>query len=235
MEPKAAIFDVFGTVVDWRRGVAEAVAPALAAKGLEIAPEALADAWRGEYQPGMEAVRSGRRGYVALDDLHLENLGRALARLGIAEAFDAADRATLNTAWERLPPWPEALPGIARLRRSMIVAPCSNGSIAMMTRLARHAGLGWDCILGADIAHSYKPEPEVYLAAVAALRLSPPEVVMVAAHNDDLAAARAAGLSTAFLPRPLEHGRGQITDLAPAEDWDVVAEDIAGLAARLGV
>jgi len=229
----AAVFDVFGTLVDWRRGVAEAVAPALAEKGVGVAPEALADAWRAEYQPGMEAVRSGRRSYVPLEELHLENLARALEALGIGEAFDARERATLNTAWERLPAWPDAAPGLARLRRAMIVAPCSNGSIALTTRLSRHAGLGWDCVLGADIARGYKPDPAVYRACCDALRLAAGEVMMVAAHNDDLAAARRAGLATAFFPRPGEHGPGRAADLAPDADWDVVAADMGDLARRL--
>jgi len=235
MRPKAAIFDVFGTVVDWRRGVAEAVAPAFAEKGLELDPFAFADAWRREYQPAMERIRSGARGYAALDDLHLENLERVLAFLDIAGCFAEAERRDLNTAWERLPPWPDSVAGLARIRRAMIVAPCSNGSIALMTRLARFAGLGWDCILGADIARAYKPAAEAYLLSAAALRLAPGEVVMVAAHNDDLAAARALGFATAFVPRPAEHGPGQATDLGPTGEWDIVAADLEDLAERLAL
>ncbi|MEM9146425.1 MAG: haloacid dehalogenase type II [Pseudomonadota bacterium] len=233
MAIKAAIFDVFGTVVDWRRGVAEAVAPVLAAKGLALDPLALADAWRAEYQPAMERVRSGERGYVPLDDLHLENLARVLGAFGVVEAFTAAEQAALNQAWERLPPWPDAVAGIAAIQAERIVAPCSNGSIALMTRLARFGGLPWDCILGADVARAYKPDPQAYLGSAAALRLAPAEVLMVAAHNGDLHAARAAGLATAFVPRPTEAGPGQTTDLAPEADWDVIAPDLPGVAARL--
>lgn len=230
----AAIFDVFGTVVDWREGVAAAARRAFAAKRIDADPHAFADAWRGEYQPAMERVRSGQRGYVPLDDLHLENLERVLARFGIAERFDAGERGELNRAWERLPPWPDSAPAIAAMRAAgLIAAPCSNGSIALMARLARFAGLGWDCILGADVARAYKPDPLAYRRSVAALRLPPSAVVMVAAHNDDLAAARAEGLRTAFVPRPLEHGPGQTSDLAPAEDWDFVATDLEELAATL--
>jgi len=231
---KAAIFDVFGTVVNWRAGVARAVADAFGERGIAGDAEAFADAWRGEYQPAMEEIRAGRRGYVALDDLHRENLDRVLARFGLEERVDAAARIALNAAWERLPPWPDSVSGLTRLRRAMIVAPCSNGSIALMTRLARFAGLPWDCILGAEIARAYKPDPAVYRASAAALRLAPEEVLMVAAHNDDLAAARAAGLGTAFVARPGEHGPGQETDLVPAEAWDVVAADLDDLAVRLG-
>jgi 2-haloacid dehalogenase len=230
---KAAIFDVFGTVVDWRRGVAEAVAPVLTEKGIAVSPLAFADAWRAEYQPAMAQVRDGNRGYVALDDLHLENLGRVLAAHGIADRFSATESAALNTAWERLPPWDDAVAGMTALRATMIVAPCSNGSIALMTRLARFGCLPWDCILGADVARAYKPDPLAYTRSVAALRLRPEEVVMVAAHNGDLAAARAQGLRTAFVPRPTEYGPDQTTDLGPEDQWDYIAPDIGALADAL--
>lgn len=230
---KAAIFDVFGTVVDWRRGVAEAVRPAFEAKQIALAPELFADAWRREYQPGMEPIRSGQRGYTALDILHRENLDRALAASGLAEAFSAGERDAMNAAWEKLPPWPDAAEGVRQIRSAMLVAPCSNGSIALMVRLARFAGLSWDAILGAEIAGTYKPEPAVYLRSAAALGALPHEVVMVAAHNGDLAAARAAGLATAFVPRPTEHGPGQATDLEPSEEWDFAAPDLPALARRL--
>ena len=232
MQPRALIFDVFGTVVDWRAGVSAFVAPALAARGLEVAPEALADAWRGEYQPAMQRIREGGRGYVPLDDLHRENLDRALEGLGIAEAFDAPARDALNPAWEALPPWADVLPGLERLRARFLLAPCSNGSTALMVRLARFAGLRWDCILGADVARDYKPKAGVYLASAAALRLAPGEVMMVAAHDGDLAAARAAGLQTAFVPRPDEFGTGEPE--AISQQWDVIAEDFGDLAERLG-
>ena len=226
MTVRALIFDVFGTVVDWRRGVAAAVARAL--PGTDAT--AFADAWRARYQPAMEAVRSGRRGYVPLDALHREMLDDTLAAFG--PDLDEPGRAALASVWERLPPWPDAAEGLARLRARAIVAPCSNGSIALMTRLARYAGLGWDCILGADVARAYKPDPRVYRACAAALRLEPSEVMMVAAHNDDLRAAAACGLRTAFLPRPTEHGPGQTTDLGPEGPWDVAAADLRDLARR---
>jgi 2-haloacid dehalogenase len=221
--PQALIFDVFGTCVDWRTSVAREVAATL--PGIDAA--AFAEAWRAEYQPAMARVRDGARGYVPLDDLHLENLHLVAARFGV----DAPE--VLNAAWERLDPWPDVVPGLSAMKARRIVAPCSNGSIALMTRLARHADLPWDCILGADIARDYKPKPGVYLAAVRALRLDPAEVMMVAAHNDDLAAARAAGLATGFVARPTEHGPAQTTDLAPESDWDVVAADFRDLAEKL--
>lgn len=220
---EALIFDVFGTCVDWRGSVAREVAAVL--PGVDAT--AFAVAWRAEYDPAMARVREGARGYVPLDDLHLENLHRVAARFGVT----APD--SLNAAWERLDPWPDVVPGLAEMRRARIVAPCSNGSIALMTRLARHAGLPWDCILGADLARDYKPSPSVYLASARALRLAPGAVMMVAAHNSDLFAARAAGLATAFVPRPTEHGPGQTRDLAPASDWDIVAADFGDLARQL--
>jgi 2-haloacid dehalogenase len=224
MTIRALIFDVFGTCVDWRTSVAREVAAVL--PGVDAT--AFAVAWRAEYDPAMARIREGGRGYVPLDDLHLENLHRVAARFGVT----APDG--LNAAWERLDPWPDVVPGLTALKRRHIIAPCSNGSIALMTRLARYGGLPWDCILGAEIARDYKPKPQVYLAACAALRLAPAEVMMVAAHNDDLFAARGAGLATGFLPRPAEHGPGQTSDLGPEADWDVVATDLLDLAARLG-
>lgn len=233
MAPEALIFDVFGTLVDWRRSVAAEVAEAFAHRCIALDPAGFADAWRAEYQPSLEPVRAGERPYVALDDIHRENLVRALAAAGHADAFDAPEIAALARAWERLEPWPDVVPGLARLRTRFILAPCSNGSIAMMTRLARHAGLHWDCILGADIARDYKPKRQVYRAACDALRLAPHTVMMVAAHNADLAAARDAGLATAFVARPDEHGPGQATDLAPTEPWTIAASDLLDLAAHL--
>jgi 2-haloacid dehalogenase len=177
----------------------------------------------------MERIRTGNRGYVPLDDLHMENLSAVLARFGA----ECSDPEALNQAWERLAPWPDTVPGLVALKKHHIIAPCSNGSIALMTRLAKHAGLPWDCILGADIARDYKPKASVYLACAAALRLEPSEVDMVAAHNDDLFAARAAGLKTAFVARPTEHGPEQTTDLEPASNWDWIANDFQDLAEQM--
>jgi 2-haloacid dehalogenase len=223
MATSALIFDVFGTCVDWRTSLAREVAAVL--PGVDAT--AFAVAWRAEYEPSMARIRDGGRGYVALDDLHLENLHRVAAAFGV-RAPDA-----LNAAWERLDPWPDVVPGLTALKATQIVAPCSNGSIALMTRLARYGGLPWDCILGAEIAQDYKPKPAVYLAACAALRLPPDEVMMVAAHNDDLVAARACGLATAFVARPTEYGPEQTRDLSPDADWDIVADDFPDLARHL--
>lgn len=221
---KALIFDVFGTCVDWRSSVARDVQAVLP----EVDATAFADAWRLEYQPAMERIRAGNRGYVALDDLHLENLHRVADRFGVGVPD------SLNEAWERLDPWPDVPDGLAQLKTHRIIAPCSNGSIALMTRLARYGGLPWDCILGADIAQDYKPKHSVYLASCAALRLTPDQVMMVAAHNDDLHAAGDCGLKTAFVARPTEWGPGQTGDLVPDGDWTFVAGDFIDLAAQLG-
>ncbi len=232
MAVKAAVFDVFGTVVDWRSGVAAVMAAAFEAKGVTHDAAAFADAWRGEYQPAMQRIRSGARGYVPLDDLHRENLEAVLAARGLTGVFGAAEIADLARAWEKLPPWPDSVAGLAAIRAKMPVATCSNGSIALMVHLARFAGLGWDAILGADIAKDYKPQAATYQVTCAALRISPGEVLMVACHNDDLAAARVAGLQTAFVARPDELGPG-LGAKAPTSDWEFSAPDLQALAAML--
>ncbi|MDJ0614880.1 MAG: haloacid dehalogenase type II [Rhizobiaceae bacterium] len=220
--PKAYIFDVFGTVVDWRNGVAKVCAETFAQKGLSFDPHEFADLWRGEYQPAMERIRSGSRGYVPLDLLHYENLERILENTGLASQFTASEKSELNRAWEQLPGWPDSSPGLYTLKQQAIIAPCSNGSIALMTRIAKFADLPWDCIVGAEIAQNYKPHPDAYLKSAHALGLSPGEVMMVAAHNEDLHAARENGLKTAFIPRKTEYGTGQTKDLEPNDDWDLV-------------
>ena len=222
MSPKALLFDVFGTCVDWRAGVARE------ATALGLPGERVADAWRARYQPQLETVRSGERPWVVLDVLHREALDDVLDELGLDLGMDARDRLTL--AWHRLDPWPDTVPGLTRLKASYVIAPCSNGHIAQSVNLARHAGLPWDAILGAEIAGAYKPDPRVYLASVAALGLEPAEVMMVAAHNGDLQAAAGCGLRTAFVARPREHGPGQTTDLHADGDVDIEAGDLVALA-----
>ena len=233
---QALLFDVFGTVVDWRSGVAREVETFFAGSGRKVDAWAFADSWRAKYQPSMEEIRSRRRGYVVLDVLHRENLDATLAEFDLAGTVDDEGRARLNRAWEKLPPWPDAVPGLEALRSRYLLAPCSNGSIAMMARLARNVGLPWDAIVGADIGRGYKPQPEVYSASAAALGLAPAEVMMVAAHNFDLAAARKAGLKAAFVSRPDEYGNGPVgtPDLEPGDDWEAVVPDFMALARTLG-
>lgn len=230
---KALVFDVFGTCVDWRTGVAREVEAFARARGIEGVDAAkFADAWRALYQPQMEEVRSGRRPWTILDVLHRESLKRVIADFGI-EGVPPAALDELNLAWHRLDPWPDVVEGLARLKRKYVVAPLSNGNVALLLDMAKRAGLPWDAILGAEVARAYKPLPEAYLRTAEILGLKPAEVMMVAAHNDDLVAAGRAGLKCAFVPRVREHGPGQTKDLQPARPYDVVAEDFLDLARKI--
>ena len=233
---RAGVFDVFGTVVDWRSGVVREARPFLQRFARSSADaEAFADAWRRRYSPAMEEVRSGRRAFVRLDVLHRENLVAILPEFGIAPAHVPAEVLDdLNLAWHRLDPWPDVVPALTRLKQRYVIAPLSNGNIALMVDMARRAGLPWDAILGAEVSRAYKPAPEAYLRTVEALMMRPDEVCLVAAHNSDLAAARACGLRTAFLPRPTAQGPGQATDLVATQAWDIVADDLVGVAQALG-
>jgi 2-haloacid dehalogenase len=233
---QALVFDVFGTVVDWRSGVAREATGFLARYAPDADPTAFADAWRRRYSLAMEEVRSGRRPFTRLDVLHRENLEASLPEFGInPSAVPPSELDALNLAWHRLDPWPDSVPGLARLKRGFIIAPLSNGNIRLMLDMAKRAGLPWDAILGAEIAQAYKPMPEAYLRTAEILMIKPEQVCLVAAHNDDLGAARRCGLRTAFVPRPTEHGHHQTTDLNPEEDWDASATDIEDLASQLGL
>jgi 2-haloacid dehalogenase len=233
---RALVFDVFGTVVDWRGGVAREAGSFLAQHGAKhVDPAEFADAWRRHYSPAMEEVRSGRRSFTRLDILHRENLDRVLEEFGVdPRPIPSADLDDLNLAWHRLDPWPDSVAGLKRLKTRYIIAPLSNGNIILLLNMAKRAGLPWDAILGAEVVRAYKPMPEAYLRTADILALRPEQVCLVAAHNDDLAAARECGLRTAFFARPTEHGPGQTNDLSPAEEWDVVASDLVNLAEKLG-
>jgi 2-haloacid dehalogenase len=233
---KAFCFDVFGTVVDWRSGVAKEVAPFLAALGLgELDAYEFADAWRSRYQPAMQACREGKRAFTRLDVLHQENLHAVLESNGInLRDIDSAELSHIARAWHRLDPWPDVVSGLSRLKTRYIIAPASNGNISLMTNLAKRAGLPWDVILGAEVTQAYKPVPAAYTRMVEVLDLAPSEVCMVAAHNNDLSAARQCGLATAFVARPTEHGPGQTIDLRPSQDWDIIALDFNDLATQAG-
>ncbi len=233
---RALLFDTFGTVVDWRSGVAREAAPFLARHGLAVEPHTFADAWRARYQPAMAAVRDGRRPFILLDALHRENLEETLRAYGADPAsVPDAELDALNHAWHRLDPWPDSVPGLTRLRTRFIIAPLSNGNIALLLNMAKRAGLPWDAILGAEVSRAYKPQPEAYRRTAASLGLAPAACMLVAAHNDDLRAARRAGLATAFVPRPHEHGPAQTRDLAAEDDWEIVAPDFLALADHFGV
>jgi 2-haloacid dehalogenase len=228
---KALVFDVFGTVVDWRSSVADEVRQVASRKRMTIDAEKFADAWRAGYGPSMNRVRTGELPWTRLDDLHRMTLDRILAefKLGLNEA----EKQELNHAWHRLKPWPDAVSGLARLKKKFMIAPLSNGNIALMTELAKHGGLPWDCILGAELVRHYKPDPEVYRSAADFLDLKRDEVMMVAAHLGDLRAAKREGLRTAFVTRPLEYGPNGKPDLAPDASVDLSAKDFADLASRL--
>ena len=232
---KACLFDVFGTVVDWRNSVTRDLQEFGRSKGIEgVDWLEFAVEWRKLYQPSMDEVRSGRRAFTILDVLHRESLVTLVERYRIAGLLQP-DIDHMSRAWHRLDPWPDAREGLGRLKRAHIIAPCSNGNIALMVNMAKRAGLPWDCILGAETARAYKPMPEAYLASCRQLALAPAAVMMVAAHNPDLKAAKAQGLATAFVARPLEYGPGQTTNLAPDRSFvDVAAADFVELADRLG-
>ena len=235
MDLRACLFDVFGTVVDWRTSVSREFAALAQQKGIAgVDPVEFAVEWRKLYHPSMEEVRSGRRPFTLLDVLHRESLMKLVARYAL-QNLSEGDIDHLNCAWHRLDPWPDAVAGLTRLKRKFIIAPCSNGNIALMVDMAKRAGLPWDCILGAEIARAYKPTPETYLASCRALGLAPVNVLMVAAHNHDLKAAKAQGLATAFVARPREHGPGQTSDLEPDRSYvDIATRDFVDLAGKLG-
>ena len=230
---KALVFDVFGTVVDWRTSVASEVEGFARAKGFTVDGARFADAWRAGYWPSMDRVRRGEIRWTKLDRLHRMTLDRILKRFGIT-GLTEAEIDWLNRAWHRLTPWPDAVEGLTRIRRQFIIAPLSNGNISLMTDMAKYAGLPWDCILGAELIRHYKPDPEVYRSAADFLDLAPGDVMMVAAHLSDLRAAKAVGLRTAFVARPLEYGPGGKADLEPDGAVDVSASDFVDLARQLG-
>jgi 2-haloacid dehalogenase len=230
----ALTFDVFGTVVDWRTSVMREGQAFGKPRGLSVDWGKFADAWRGLYQPAMEEVRSGRRPWAKLDELHRESLVRLLGDFGII-GVSPAEIDHLNHAWHRLDPWPDAVPGLIRLKRRFTLATLSNGNIALMVDMAKRAGLPWDAILGAEVARAYKPTPEAYLRSAEALGLRPEQCLMVAAHPADLASAARCGLRTAYVPRPLEFGPGRPgSQPEPGQPFDVVAGDFVELAERLG-
>ncbi len=229
---KALIFDVFGTVVDWRTSITKQGRQFGKDNGVEADWEAFADAWRGKYQPFMSKVRTGELPWTNLDGLHRMALEEALAEFEIYGLSEEA-KAGFNLAWHRLDPWPDSVPGLYRLKRRFIIAPMSNGNVALMTNMAKNGGLPWDCILGAELARHYKPDPESYQTAVDLLMLRPEQVLMVAAHQSDLLSAQKVGLKSAFVPRPMERGPNNRPDSTPDPSFNVVAKDFVDLADQL--
>jgi 2-haloacid dehalogenase len=230
---KALLFDVFGTVVDWRTSLTEDLARFGAEKGLKADWATFADDWRGLYQPAMDEVRSGRRPWTILDVLHRESLDKLIVKYGFA-GLSEADKDHVNRVWHRLKPWPDTVAGLTRLKSRYIIGTLSNGNVGLLTRMAKFGGLPWDVILGAETARAYKPQPQAYLASAELLNLAPGQVMLVAAHNGDLAAAASTGLCTAFVGRPTEYGPHQKRDFKADRDWDVVTDSFTALAKAMG-
>ena len=228
---QALIFDTYGTVVDWRTTVLETARALGRARGLAVDWEAFLTDWN--TRPILDQINAGRMPWMTMEAVHRHALGPSLARFGVTGLTDA-DIDQLVTARWRLRPWPDSVPGLSRLKQRYVISPLSNASFIGMVKLAKFAGLPWDCVITAENARWYKPHPTTYHTAVSLLGLEPDQVLMVAAHNYDLRAAQAEGLPTAFVPRPTEYGPGQTTDLEPDGPWTIVARDLMDLAARLG-
>jgi 2-haloacid dehalogenase len=233
MATQALFFDVFGTLADWRTSIAREAQAILGPLGHKLDWLAFADAWRGEYQPAMEKIRSGGAPFSKLDVLHRKNLERILPGFGIS-GLPADTARHLNLAWHRLDTWPDVAKGLTRLKTRFRLAPVSNGNISLMVDIARRNGLPWDAILGAEIAGDFKPKPRVYLAAADAFDLAPADCMMVAAHSSDLKAAAALGLATAHVARRNEHGP-DTGEAAPKVPVDFAASSLDDLATQLGV
>jgi 2-haloacid dehalogenase len=224
---KLLVFDTFGTVVDWRAQIIAEGEQLSKAKGLKLDWAAFADEWRGAYGPSMNKVRS-------LDVLHRTSLDTLLARHGIAARLTEAEKAQFNRVWHRGRPWPDSVPGLTRLKSRFTIAPLSNGNLSLLTNMAKAGGLPWDCILGAELVRHYKPDPEVYLSPVEFFDLTPPEVMMVAAHQTDLQGPKRLGLRTAYVHRPYEGGSAGTASMPAAGTFDLITRDLREVAALLG-
>ena len=231
---KALVFDVFGTVVDWRTSLINDFTKWSETRGIKADWTALVDGWRAVYAASMDEVRKHpERGYMILDTLHRRSLEKLVAQFGIS-GLTEADLHYLTMGWHRLHAWPDTVAGLARLKTKYIISPLSNGNVALLTNMAKFAGMPWDLIMSAELFKHYKPDPEAYLGAAALLCLKPAEVMMVAAHNNDLKAAQKFGLKTAFVARLTEYGPLQKYDFEAKGDWDVVAKDFGGIADKMG-
>jgi 2-haloacid dehalogenase len=234
---KAILFDTFGTVVDWRSSLIAELSAWSAERGIKADWTALVDAWRGAYKPSMDRVRRGELPWTIQDELHRASLDRLLEQFGVhnsdGTALSEADRDHLNRGWHRLLPWPDSVAGLTRLKQRFIIAPLSNGNVSLLLNMAKAAGIPWDMICATELFRHYKPDPETYLGAAKLLGLQPGQVMMAAAHNNDLQAARDCGLRTAFFARPTEYGPHQVRDFKADSDWDVIADDIEDLATRM--
>ena len=232
MDVQAILFDVFGTVVDWRGSLIGELSAWGAKRGIGADWTGLVDTWRGAYAPSMDRVRRGELPWTKLDALHMATLREIGPRFGLVGVSDA-DLDWVNRGWHRLRPWPDSVPGLRALHSRYILGPLSNGNVSLLVDMARGAGLPWDVILGAEVFGHYKPDPETYLGACRLLSLEPGQVMLCAAHNHDLAAAQHLGLRTAFVPRLTEYGPLQVRDFGPDGEWDVVAADMEDFAGRM--
>lgn len=232
-EIKALTFDVFGTVVDWRGSVIREGQQLNETKGLTIDWSRFADEWRAGYAPAMNRVRQKELPWTKLDALHRMTLDRLLVAFGIAECLDEAEKKHLNRVWHRLTPWTDSVEGLLQLKQRFILATLSNGNVSLLVNMARYAGLPWDCVLSSELAGHYKRDPEVYHMAARLLDLQPSQILMVAAHQDDLQAANREGMRTAFVKRPLEFGPASTPDLTVDPCFDFVADDFLDLARQL--
>src|SRR6476661_1217967 len=223
------IFDVFGTVVDWRGSIAREAAELRQSRGVTLDPEAFADRWRAGYRPAMDRVRKGTLPWMNIDSLHRMILDEMLPEFGLS-ALSQSERDNLNRAWHRLHPWPDSVAGLTRLKEKFTITTLSNGNVSLLTNMAKRAGLPWDCVISAELFHHYKPDPEAYLGCAELLDVAPGELMLVAAHPSDLRAAKAAGLMTAYVARPLERGPGRRPPRFEADEFDLVAEDFLDLA-----
>jgi 2-haloacid dehalogenase len=230
---EALIFDTFGTVVDYRRTIIEEGRALGTAKGLNVDWPKFADAWRSGYGPAMARVRKGELPWTKLDVLHRMILDKILQDFQITTLTEA-EKVHFNNVWHRLKPWPDAVSGLTRLKRKYIIAPMSNGNVRLMVDMAKHSGLPWDCILGAEVARHYKPARETYLTASEFFSVPPEKIIMVAAHKGDLRAAKALGFRTAFVARPDEGPLGE-KDQTLTTEWDFAVRSFNELADRLGI
>jgi len=227
---QALVFDTYGTVVDWRGGVLEVARGLRGMQGLAVDWDAFLVDW--DTRPILDLINTGQMPWMTMEAVHRHALGLSLARFGMGGLTDGEIDQLVTARW-RLRPWPDSVPGLTRLKARYVISPLSNASFVGMVKLAKFAGLPWDCVLTAENARFYKPHPDVYRTAVSLLGLRPEQVLMVAAHNYDLRAAQEQGLLTAFVPRPTEHGPGQTTDLTPEGQWTIVAADFVDLADQL--
>jgi len=230
---KALTFDTFGTVVDWRTSIINDLAAFGRTRGLNVDWVAFVNEWKTAYKPGMDRVRNGEWPWTTIDGIYRRALDQMAPRYGL-DRLDAAALQHINRVWHRLLPWPDVVPGLTRLKKKFLISTLSNGDVDMLANMARLGGLPWDVILCGQVFRHFKPDPEIYLGAIELLGCQPQEVMMVAAHNDDLKHARSHGMRTGFVRRPTEYGPAQKTNLEPTEPWDVIAGDFGELATALG-